>query len=460
MKSHTRLLTVLDRMDNGPIMEEGEFDKLVAHTVKELRKKYNIKKNPDDAIIYDDDLADRVFQAGLDLAVTTGVYCTDTHTRLMFTEDEILQALRWAPESVTYGSGLDQCTVTPRFPESPKIPIICGGGFGTPIPEEWFSAVMESYAKEPVVDTIVGCNFTTAHGRPPKTRSPWEVLLAWREVELTKSAAQRAGRPGIGCGVVENAVSEIGEISGSSYGGFPQEDWHHVCFVSEMKTNYGLLIKVAHLVKTGCIIHTFYNSILGGYAGGPEGVAICSVAGMVMQCVINMATTFAICPSHPFYNCNTDPQIIWAASAAMQAVNRNTHLLTTLMTSPVSGPMTESLLYECAAQASNATISGVARVDGVRSAVGVVPLHVTGLEVRFNGEIAHAVAKSGATRKDMNELIKEFQKGYVPVIDKQPIGKSFLEAYDPIKVEPTQEWLDIYGKVKDEVEKIGLKMAY
>ena len=26
MKSHTRLLTVLDRMDNGPVMEEKDFE--------------------------------------------------------------------------------------------------------------------------------------------------------------------------------------------------------------------------------------------------------------------------------------------------------------------------------------------------------------------------------------------------------------------------------------------------
>lgn len=458
MKSHTRLLTVLDRMDNGPVMEEKEFDKLISKTVRSLIKKYDLKYDRNEAIITDDDLADRFFEAGLELASAAGVYCTDTHTRMVFSKEEILQALRWAPDALTIGSGLDQCTIVTRRPEDPVTPKIVGGGFGAPIPEEWFSAVMESYAKEPVIDSIVGCNFFTTHGRTPKTRSPWEVLLAWREVELIKSAAQRAGRPGIGIGVVENAVSEIGELSGSSYGGFPQCDWHHTCFVSELKTNYGLLIKVAHLVKTGCIIHSFYNPILGGYAGGAEGVAVCAVAGIVMECVVNMATTFSICPTHPFYNCDTAPELIWAVSAAQQAVNRNTHLLTTVMTSPVSGPMTESLLYECAAMAAAATVSGTARIDGVRSAVGVEVLHVTGLEARFNGEIAHAA--TGVSRKDANEMIKEFQKHYVSYLDKRPIGKSFLEAYDPIKVEPTQEWLDMYGKVKDEVGRIGLKMKY
>ena len=104
---------------------------------------------------------------------------------------------------------------------------------------------------------------------------------------------------------------------------------------------------------------------------------------------------------------------MWAISAAQQAVHRNTHLLTTVMTSPVSGPLTKSLLYECASMAAAVTVSGVARVDGVRSSVGVEILHVSGLEARFNGEIAHAAA--GLSRKDANEMIKEFQKHYIPV---------------------------------------------
>ena len=42
MKSHTRLLTVLDRMDNGPVMEEKDFDKLLSKTVRKLIKKYEL----------------------------------------------------------------------------------------------------------------------------------------------------------------------------------------------------------------------------------------------------------------------------------------------------------------------------------------------------------------------------------------------------------------------------------
>ncbi len=458
MKAHTHLLTVLDRMDNGPIMEEKDFDKLVAKTVKSLIKKYDLKYDRNDAILTDADMADRFFEAGIELACETGIYCEDTHSRLIFSDAEIREALRWSVDKLTLGEGYDTHTLVSRVPESPIVPIITGGPYGGPSDEEWYSAIVESYAKEPVIDTLCAGNFLTVHGRTPKTRSPWEVLLAWREVELVNSAKQRAGRPGMSSCVVENAVSEIGELSGTSIGGFLPSDWHCICFVSELKTNYALLIKLAHAVKTGCVIHSFANPILGGFAGNAEGVALCCMAGTVLGAVVNMGATYCCCPTHPFYNCNTTPELIWATSAWQQGINRNTHLLTSVLTSPVSGPLTESLLYECAAQATNATVCGAARVDGVRSAVGVVNMHHTGLEARFNGEIAHAAA--GISLKDANEMIKQFQKGYVDVLDKKPIGKSFLECYDPIKVEPTQEWLEMYGKVKMEVEKIGLKMKY
>ena len=72
MKSHTRLLTVLDRMDNGPVMEEKDFDKLISKTVRGLIKKYSLQYDRNEAIITDDALADRFFEAGHAHARTPG----------------------------------------------------------------------------------------------------------------------------------------------------------------------------------------------------------------------------------------------------------------------------------------------------------------------------------------------------------------------------------------------------
>jgi methylamine--corrinoid protein Co-methyltransferase len=224
-----------------------------------------------------------------------------------------------------------------------------------------------------------------------------------------------------------------------------------------LKTNYALLNKVAHCVRSGVIIHDFANSIYGGYAGGSEGIGVVSTAAIMLLATVNLSTTHSICPSHPFFNSDTAPEIIWAISAAQQAINRNTHLLTAVMTSPVSGPATESLLFEVAAMTTATTVSGTARIDGVRSAVGVVEEHFTGLEARFMGEIAYAA--TGVSRVDANRMVAEFQKGYVDLQDKQPIGKSFSEVYDIRTLTPTDEWLEIYARVKEKVENIGLKFV-
>ena len=83
----------------------------------------------------------------------------------------------------------------------------------------------------------------------------------------------RAGRPGMAIGCVETSPTALAQLSAASWGGFRPSDWHHVATVSEFKTNYDLLSKVAHITRIGGVMECYYNPIFGGYAGGAEGVA-------------------------------------------------------------------------------------------------------------------------------------------------------------------------------------------
>ena len=83
-------------------------------------------------------------------------------------------------------------------------------------------------------------------------------------------------------GCVENAVSEVSELSATSYGGFTPNDWHHVAMISEFKTDYMALSKLTHAVRTGSIVHAFYNTIYGGSCGGKEGMALAIVGGCIL----------------------------------------------------------------------------------------------------------------------------------------------------------------------------------
>jgi methylamine--corrinoid protein Co-methyltransferase len=92
------------RAETGPIVDEGQFDKkILPRKIQELTKEFNIKYNPDEPVPTDDDLANRVFEAGKRLLLDVGIFCTDTNRMIKFTEDEIANALKSVPSRITVG---------------------------------------------------------------------------------------------------------------------------------------------------------------------------------------------------------------------------------------------------------------------------------------------------------------------------------------------------------------------
>jgi methylamine--corrinoid protein Co-methyltransferase len=169
-----------------------------------------------------------------------------------------------------------------------------------------------------------------------------------------------------------------------------------------------------------------------------------------------MTRTHSVSPTHPFYGNTTTPDILRAIAPAQQALTRNSHLMTDVVITPVGGPGTKTLLYEVAAQATVATVSGSSALIGPRSGAGIEPGHVSGLEARFMAEVAHSVA--GMTRNEANDLVTRIVDCYADDLDKRPIGKRFDEVYDPVLLKPTEEWLSVYEEVKQELVDFGLPL--
>jgi methylamine--corrinoid protein Co-methyltransferase len=229
MRNAGRLIDILDRMETGPVTLEKDFDmKFIAGRIRQLVKEYDLQFDGVNPVNTDDAMADRCFEAGLQLAEEAGVYCTSNGRRLTWTRREILDTIKWAPTSLVIGAGRDAHLEHRRDPEDPRPPTVIGGPIGQTLPEDLFLPIMQSYAQEPIVDTIINGTLETVYGRDPRTKSPWEILVGWHEAELSINAARRAGREGIAIGCVENAASDIPELSASSYGGFRPTDWHHI----------------------------------------------------------------------------------------------------------------------------------------------------------------------------------------------------------------------------------------
>ncbi len=177
MRTRGRLLNVLDKAETGPIVEEKEFDvEYILKPIRELVNKYDINWDKDMFLTNDDDLADRVFQAGYELALNTGVYCTSTKRRMIWTKVELDEVIATSPSSVIMGQGDDLAHIQSRRPDEDRRVAVCGGAYGIPVPENLFVPIMLSYAQEPLIDFIDNCSLVSTYGRPIRAGSPWESI--------------------------------------------------------------------------------------------------------------------------------------------------------------------------------------------------------------------------------------------------------------------------------------------
>jgi methylamine---corrinoid protein Co-methyltransferase len=190
---------VYERAKTGPKVEEKEWDfKIIPQTATRLKQKYNIKMDKKQIIPTDKDLINNLFKAGLEMLVECGIYCIDTNRVIKYTKDEVLAAIVAAPTRVFYGEGKQAVLLTPRSYTDKKPPIIQGGPTGAPCTEEHFLSIHQSYAQEPLVDTIVDGVLQTIKGYDPVPGSPWEIAAVKSEAIMVRAAQDRAGRTGMG----------------------------------------------------------------------------------------------------------------------------------------------------------------------------------------------------------------------------------------------------------------------
>ncbi len=197
----TRPLTVgdvYDRFVKGKKVAESDWDyTIVPQKLTELKQKYKLnfgnKFIPEDKKTMND-----LFNAGLEMLVETGYYCPDLGRVMKVTEEEVWEGIKKTPTKLILGEGRDIARFYPRRGNSPVKPVIQGGPTGSPVSEDIFVQVMQSYAQEGVVDDLVNGVMTTIEGHPAKTNTPYEIYATMAELRAVKEARVRAGRPGMG----------------------------------------------------------------------------------------------------------------------------------------------------------------------------------------------------------------------------------------------------------------------
>jgi methylamine--corrinoid protein Co-methyltransferase len=289
--------------------------------------------------------------------------------------------------------------------------------------------------------------------------TPSEIYASVLNAILVRKAAEKVGKADMGIhNVVGSATSTAAIIAANrSEFGIRKTDGFLVASLPEMKVDHERLNKVAHLLASGNLIGALYGPIMGGYAGGPEGTAVVTVATALQDAVFLQPHYHMCFPIHYIHLCNTTRDLLWVISTVGQAISRNTHLPVTIAGELDSGPCTEMVLYEAAAYSSAGTVSGLSLM-AVEVTNNKCLDHCTGMEARMAAEAGHAVAESGMKREDINEFVKDVLKRYEGRIGQAPMGKSFRECYDPETIIPTKDYLDIYDTVKNELGDMGLEI--
>jgi methylamine--corrinoid protein Co-methyltransferase len=448
--SESRMIDVLRRAETGPICMERDFDlKILRLKLKELIKEHDIKYNPDNLVPDDNSLADAVFNAAVDLYLKTGTLCLSTHRQIKFEESEIKEALRNAPKVITFGEGQDTRDMSSRKVED-QMPPLCL--------KDIYVQVVQSYAQEPLADTVSGgCPLRTIFGMVPRAGSPAEVLASKYNVIYSKEGAKRAGRPLIGFhNLLGTALSEAAYISASQPElGVRPVDGNLIASLAELKTDYSQLTKALYYSEQkNVLIGAVYVPLMGGYAGGPEGTAIVTLAHHLQGLLVHQVAYSDFPVTHLKYSCSTARESLWVAGIVGQAISRNTHLLTATEAITAAGPCTEMCLYEIAANSIVGTVSGI-HINSASAAKSQYLDRETGMEAKMGCEVGHAA--TGLKRANANELVNQIVSRYEQNLENPSLGSRFQDCYDLNTVKPSDEYKNIYLHVKKELQELGLK---
>jgi hypothetical protein len=452
--------SVVERAFTGPICTERDFDLgIFVPNLRRVIEKYDIKYDPQNPIPADDGLADRVWEAGIEFLTETGIYCLDTERRILFSGDEIEGALQTGPCGRVLGEGKDAKEMPRRRPEDDTPPWCSVGPTSVPVSNEWnYVNLVRANAENPLSNSITIPCLTNVDGRQIVGGSPLGIEGSIRAVLLTREGMRRAGRPGMPIvNGVTTATRSQEHIAAHRFG-IRKTDALEIGTVHEMKIDFDSLNKVAYSQAFGSMIFAENGVILGGYAGGPVGVAVVTAAYSPVDLLLLRGAVQHPFPTHFDLGVTSARDTVWARSVANQAVTRNSPLPIVNVGYSAAGPMTKMLWYEHSSWVIASVVSG-GSVEVGASVRGTALDYTSPLDPLFASEIAHATA--GMRREEANNIVKALLEKYESQLREPPMGKKYQECFDVATGKPKPEFVALYRETRQEMaDEFGLQFKH
>lgn len=450
---------MLQRAKNGPPCSIREWDmERVPQTVNKYLKRYDLAGtfNKQEPVNQNLELADRFFQAGLEMAEEIGLFCVDTETIINVSQEEILAGIKDAPASLTLGRGEDQVVVRARKPED-QAPAVFASPLGLHVDEDLYVPITEGILKSRDVNILVGLSLDHIFGTPMYSGTPLETVTAFQENRLRDQAIWKSGRFGIPKFGISSSMTEYGQLG--AFAELTSPDNPAVAIIlepAELKISYAGLHKAASAIGFGGYIASGCPAIIGGYSGSAEGAILSNIATDLLQFSI-MQAQISNCAIYDIrYNSTCGRHGLWALSIVSQALSRNTHTLNYKVMFQMAGPCTKEFLYSSAAGIITSNTSGLTIIVGLYPAGGSRKNYITPLGSWFGGEMTKATG--GLSLEQANELALWLLEKYEDSLGHEPLGKNFLECFDPVTLKPSPEWENMYLGVKEELKERGINL--
>ena len=434
-------------------LEQRAFDLSLSRAIANLEREYQVVYHPGEIVPSDPSMVKDVFEASLQLLLEIGIYIVELGSAARVSEEEVRGALSSAKSEVRLGVGADSRVLSVRKPASGGKPFVFGGYAGTPTPEEIFKPSALSYALEPLVDALDHGSLTSVAGLSLARSAPSEVEATLLEIRLLREAIEEAGRPGLHLLACESSTSAVANAAAMASGLLRRSDAQLIPILNEMKVGYDQLLK-AHTGRLYSVHNAaLVDPIVGGFARGAAGTAICAVAEALTSMVAYGASYVLVHPYHIHLKATSARECLWVEAVLGLAGERlGVPLVGDVW--PANGGGCAEMLYEIAANSIVAASCGL-NLLGPAPANGEKP-HGSGLEAMFMAEVGAAAAALKPSHAA--ELAGELLRFYESSLRNPNPGVPFGELYDLERREPAPWWASVYRRVREHVADLGLEL--
>jgi methylamine--corrinoid protein Co-methyltransferase len=453
-KKMVQLMDLQERSLNGPVMKAEDFDLAFSMKLRELVAKYDIKYIPEEFII-DDNMADAVFHAGVELLADIGLYHLDTQRVVKFTKEEILemaQERKENPGKAEFGSGNEKMTIEHRSGEDTRPPTLYSGIAGA-VEEDVFISMVQSFAQEEEIEGLSICPGLEKLGSiQPKAGTLSEIHVALWEQEQLKEVLRRVGRPGLNLGLLCTASTPaaIMECVGAGFRD-ARNTQIGVHIHPDQKIDWERLILAHYCKDRGIVPWQSAATLLGGLCRDAADASVAMIASVLGHMSFANGPMCNIFPT-TIEGTWSNRETIWAICASARASERNIRIA--FGGTPVSSYIwgrRDLGFYLSAVQTVAFTACGMsyAWLAGGCGAEAVMMGRAMKEAAGTKREKANAIAQT-----IMNKAEEEISKRGEPAEFLE-----FAETCDLKTAKPKQEFLDMMNRTMDELVNLGMPYA-